>query len=455
MKAGSIERILSVNAGLVCALALYACGSSGSGPGAASAGAAASTGGSASGGRADSAGGSGGSGAAGAPGSSGNASSGGAAGAAGNGAVGGGVTGGSGALGGAGGGANGGSLPPLSVSGSELRANGKKVILRGSSLIDLGALYVAGNNNLAGITTRIDKLAAAGVQGHVVRLPVYPKLDYNGGYPYCSGLPYPVGTGPTSTCTPTAPMTAADYYSKVLKPAVDYATSKNLYVIIDFHQIDDVTTGSGADAKASTSAADALTFWTDIAPKFASYSNVLFEVFNEPIDTGRSIAWAQLKPVVQGWVDVIRKSASNVIIVPSISWDQHPGDAASDPPTGGNLMYTAHIYPNNWNAGFKAQMATAAAKAPIFLSEWGYVWQSSNSSDALNTSDPSWGSSSASQAGSFQSSIDGYGASWTAWVTDNSWAPAMFADDSLTTLTDFGSQVKAWLSTKAASDWVQ
>jgi len=451
------QRTLSTNAGFWSALVLCACSSSESGPVAAAGGFAASPGGSASGGQMASSGGSGGSGAGGALGSggngSGNASSGGAAGSAGSSAVGGGVTGGSGALGGAGGG-NGGSLPPLTVSGTELQANGKKVILRGSSLIDLGALYVAGSSSLAGITTRIDKLAAAGVQGHVVRMPVYPKLDYNGGYPYCSGLPYPVGTGPTSTCTPTAPMTAADYYSKVLKPAVDYASSKNLYVIIDFHQIDDVTEGSAASAQASTSAADALTFWTDIAPKFASYDNVLFEVFNEPIDTSRSIAWAQLKPVVQGWVNVIRKSASNVIIVPSIGYDQHPGDAASDPPTGGNLMYTSHIYPNNWNAAFKAQMATAAAKAPIFVSEWGYVWQGS-AGDALNTNDPSWGSSTASQAGSFQSSIDGYGASWTAWVTDNSWAPAMFTDNSLTTLTDFGSQVKAWLSAKAASDWVQ
>ena len=109
-----------------------------------------------------------------------------------------------------------------------------------------------------------------------MRLPVYPKIDYNGGYPACSPLPYPVGSGPAATCTPTTPMSAADYDSKVLKPAVDYATSKGLYVIIDHHQIDNATTG--------TSAADATTFWTDVAPQFASYSNVFYEPFNEPID---------------------------------------------------------------------------------------------------------------------------------------------------------------------------
>ena len=160
--------------------------------------------------------------------------------------------------------------------------------------------------------------------------------------------------------------------------------------------------------------------------------------------------------MVQSWITEIRKSANNVIIVPSISYDQHPGDAASDPPTGGNLMYTSHIYPNNWSAGFKAQMATAASKAPIFVSEWGYIWQGMDSGQALlNTSDPLWGSSTITQSGSFQSALEGYGASWTAWVTDNSWTPNMFADNSITTLTDFGSQVKTWLAAKSTSDWVQ
>ena len=97
-------------------------------------------------------------------------------------------------------------------------------------------------------------------------MPVYPQICYNGKSPSCSPLPYPVGTGPSASCTPKSPLTAADYVSKVLKPAVDYATSKNLYVIVDYHQIDNATTG--------TSAADANTFWTDVAPQFASYTNV-------------------------------------------------------------------------------------------------------------------------------------------------------------------------------------
>jgi len=317
------------------------------------------------------------------------------------------------------------------VNGSHLQdPTGKTIILRGSALIDLGSLYWYGGQSANGITTRMDKLAAAGVQGHVVRLPVYPKIDYNtGGDPACSPCPYPVGTGPTATCSSTAPLSAADYVTKVLKPAVDYAASKHLYAIIDYHQIDNVTTG--------TSAADAKTFWTDIAPKFADYPNVLFEPFNEPIDY--SVPWSTLKPVMQQLVDTIRAGApKNIIIVASNAWDQHPGDAASDPPTGTNLVYTAHIYASNWTSAFQSQVAMAVAKAPVFISEWGYA-----DSDA------------ATFGPSLQSTVDADGASWTAWVADNAWTPSIFSDSNLTSLTTFGTQVKTWLAAKANSDWVQ
>ncbi len=324
------------------------------------------------------------------------------------------------------------SLPWLTVNGNKLQdPTGKTIVLRGSALIDIGALYAYGGMSPAGVMTRMDKIAAAGVQGHVVRLPVYPKIDYNpgGGGATCSPLPYPVGTGPTASCTPKSSLSAADYVDKVLKPAVDYATSKNLYVIIDYHQIDNATTG--------TSAADAKTFWMDIAPKFAGASNVLYEPFNEPIDN--NVPWSALKPVVQQLIDTIRAGApKNLIIVPSNTWDQRPGDAASDPPSGTNLMYTAHIYAPNWKAPFQAQVATATAKAPVFISEWGY-----------GSSDPeSFGTS-------LQTTANAVGASWTAWVTDNGWTPSMFADASLTTLTNFGMLVKSWLADTANSDWVQ
>jgi hypothetical protein len=382
------------------------------------------------------AGASGGAGRGGAGGTTGAAGLGGAG--AGSGGRGGGAgTAGGGAAGG-GGGTGAGGLPQLTVAGTKLQdPTGKTIILRGTSLIDIGALYAFSGNSAAGITARMDKVAAAGVQGHAVRLPVYPKISYNGGSAYCSPLPYPVGTGPTANCTPTTPMNASDYVAKVLKPAVDYARSKNLYAIIDYHQIDNAVTGA--------SAADATTFWTDVAAQFAGYTNVFYEPFNEPIDT--SATWATFKPIVQAWIDTIRARApNNIIIVPSLSWDQHPGDATASPPTGTNLMYTAHIYPGNWNTSFMSQVSAAVGRAPIFVTEWGYII--SSQTGVPYTMSSTWGTT-------FQTTINGDGASWIAWVTDNAWTPNIFTDSALTQLSDFGTLTKSWLAAKATSDWVQ
>jgi endoglucanase len=326
-------------------------------------------------------------------------------------------------------------LPALHVEGQYIKdPNNKTIVLRGVSLIDIGALYYNASQSATGITARIDKILAAGLVPHVIRMPVYPRTNVNGTVPYYSPVPYPVG--PAAPSGTHIALTSDQYLNQVLKPAVDYATQKKLYVIIDYHQIDNTS---------GTSATDATTFWQYMAPKFASYTNVLYEPYNEPIDS--TTTWATFKPRAQGWVDTIRAEApNNLILVPSMSYDQKPGDASNSPLSGSNLVYVAHVYPGNWNATFQQQVATATSKVPVFISEWGYV---------LNGTDKNLGTSSTTWGPSFQTLVDGNGASWTAWVTDNSWTPNMFSSSAITTLTDFGTLVKNWLSAKATSDWVE
>jgi hypothetical protein len=73
------------------------------------------------------------------------------------------------------------------------------------------------------------------------------------------------------------------------------------------------------------------------------------------------------------------------------------------------------------------------ASAPVFISEWGYT--------ATDANPHAWGTA-------LQATVDANGASWTAWVTDNSWSPQMFTSTALTGLTDFGTLVKTWLAAK-------
>ncbi|HEX5100101.1 MAG TPA: glycoside hydrolase family 5 protein [Polyangiaceae bacterium] len=318
-------------------------------------------------------------------------------------------------------------IPPLHIEGTKLLdPAGNTVVLRGIDLIDLGMVYAYGGNTMAAVTQRIDKVLGAGFQARVVRIPVYPRVSHNGMFPYASPYPFPSGAGGTENGP-----SADDYVASMLKPAVDYLTSKGLYVILDYHQIDDT---DGA------SATEATEFWAYLAPKFAGYTNVLYEPFNEPMDT--STSWATFKPRAQQWVDAIRAGApENIVIVPSMNWCQKPGDASLSPLTGTNLMYTMHIYPSNWNSATQTQLATAVANVPVFITEWGYM---------LNSTDSVGGTNDAEWLSKFRAIVDGNGASWSAWVTDDSWTPNMFSDAALTTLTDFGSKTKQWLDETSA-----
>jgi hypothetical protein len=326
-------------------------------------------------------------------------------------------------------------LPKLHVAGNTIQdPTGKTIILRGGSLIDLGAL--------AAVNSRIDNALNAGLIGHVIRLPVYPRTEVNGNSPYYSPVPFPIGpAAPGSANLGYTPKDQSNdaYVSTVLKPAVDYAVSKSLYVIIAYHQIDDTSGASGSDATA---------FWTYMAPKFKDYPNVIYETFSEPIDTAAGSSpeerWAAYKPRAQTWVDAIRAGApDNLIIVGAPNWSQDMGAAGTSPLNGTNLVYAAHVYPGNWS---QSQIDACAAAHPVFLTEWGFQ---TDSSDALLKADAAW-------ASDFRKYVDTRGVSWTAWALDDHWPPPLFAAPiNAGNLTDFGKMVKEWLAAKATSDWVQ
>jgi hypothetical protein len=337
------------------------------------------------------------------------------------------------------------ALPALHTEGSLIKdPAGKTVVLRGISLIDVGTLYAWSNpsNSAVAIANRIDQLLSVGMKPHAIRLPVYPRTCVNQSWPYYSPVPFPVGTpAPQSLSYIPKELTPDEYYEELLKPAIDYVTSKNMYAIVDYHQIDDATEASIADAKA---------FWQSVAPKLKDAPNVIFEAFNEPISISRSgsaARWAEFKPYAQELVDTIRAAApDNLILLSSPSWAQLPGEAAASPVTGTNIVLVAHIYPGNWSSAFEAQITQALATYPVAVTEWGYL--TDDSSDTVGYADPSWGTE-------LQSFMDASAVSWTAWVADDSWAPPLFDSMTSGTLTSFGTLVRNWLEAKAGSDWIR
>jgi endoglucanase len=319
---------------------------------------------------------------------------------------------GNGGLAGAGGSGSGGStegsggLPWLKVVGNQLQveATGQQVILRGVSIEGLDQQSKDSKHNVNGV---IDMLTN--------------KNDTGGSSP---------GWYPTLLRLPVDSANPISEINTLLKPAVDYATKKGLYVIVDLHYVD----SPYKNQQTVTS------FWTTVAPMFKDYSNVIYEPFNE---SSVQDTWATYKPTMQAWVDLIRAAApKNLIFAGSPSWDQSMGDAATNPLKGDNIVYVVHMYYAHWKTSWnKTQVETCAKVHPVIMTEWGY----SNDSGETET-DPDI---SATYGKPMLEWLEGLGGGWTAWCFSNSWLPKMFTDSWTFRVgpREEGGFVKDWLYT--------
>lgn len=310
----------------------------------------------------------------------------------------------------------GGSTPPplptprLHTEGRFFKdAGGNTAILRGVSIADLKEVDTSrAPMNVAQVLDLVSD-ASQGWYARVVRLPVYPP-DY---------LPDPDG-----------------YFTQYLQPAVEHATTRGLYAIVDWHEI-----GDAAPADQETRQ-----FWAKAAPAFGGNPRVLFEVFNEAEDL-MDTSWAHWKSTAQPWVDQIRRDAPDtIILIGAPFWTQELAGAVDDPFSGDNLAYVGHIYPgiqtSVWGPGGAFTMVAAAR--PMMITEWGYR----TAADAPVTGDQS------GFGDPLKAYIEAQRLGWTAWCADTVWESAMF--DSTWTLRvgpdEMGGFAKDWLAEKKNAD---
>jgi endoglucanase len=305
-------------------------------------------------------------------------------------------------------------LPWLSVVGNTIQdPTGKTVILRGLSI---EGLYDQSQTSL-GIDGLLDKITN----------PSDPASNSPGWYTRIVRLPVdPYGANSFQS--------NPNYVTQILKPAVDYATSKNLYAIVDLHYVDNpYNLVSQVNA-----------FWTKVAPIFKDYPNVVYEVFNESNQTD---SWATYKPTMQAWVNLIRSYApNNLIFAGSPSWDQSMGDAATNPLSGGNIAYTVHMYEQHYASAWnRQQVQTCAAVHPVVMTEWGFCACSGQPGTGTTTGLVN------NYGASMLTWLEAMNGGWTGWCASNSWLPDMFnANWSLKVGPDeMGGFVKDWMYEKA------
>ena len=156
-----------------------------------------------------------------------------------------------------------------------------------------------------------------------------------------------------------------------VKKIIDAALENGLYVIIDWHT-----------ENAHKYQDEAVNFFTEIAFLYGNNNNIIYEIFNEPLE----ISWSNtIKPYAEKVITAIRKlDPDNLIIVGTPTWSQRVDLAAADPITiSKNIAYTLHFY-TVFHKKELRDVATAALNKglPIFVTEWGPIGYTQNDPEA-------------------------------------------------------------------------
>lgn len=266
----------------------------------------------------------------------------------------------------------------LSVKGADLvDAKGRKFQLRGISTHginwDVGYPYV----NKAAFQTLRDDWGA-----NAVRLAMYTS-EYNG---YCSGG------------------SKAALRTQIYK-GVQYATELGMYVIIDWHILN--------DGNPMAQVTEARKFFGWMAGKYKNQKNIIYEICNEP----NGCSWSTIKKYATQVIKSIRKKDKNaVIVVGTPSWSQLGSDGThnevADNPIKGykNIMYSLHFYANEWshNRYLPAKLTYARKKGiAVMVTEFGMSAASGG------------GGISSANTGKWLTRLDKYNISYFCWSLSN------------------------------------
>lgn len=190
-----------------------------------------------------------------------------------------------------------------------------------------------------------------------------------------------------------------DDLKALVRDGVEYATDCGMYVIIDWHILSDGNPNIYID--------EAKAFFEEMSREYADYTNVFYEICNEP---NGGTSWNDVKAYAEQVIAVIRENDEDgIILVGTPNWSQYVEQAAADPITDySNIMYTLHFYAATHTDSLRASMVSAIESGlPVFVSEYGICDASGNGAIDVN------------QAQQWVQLMDEYQISYVAWNLSN------------------------------------
>ena len=203
-----------------------------------------------------------------------------------------------------------------------------------------------------------------------------------------------------------------------VKEGVKYATDLGLYVIIDWHILN--------DGNPNTYKTQAISFFNEMTNLYKDYDNIIYEICNEP---NGNVTWQNdIKPYAEDVIREIRNVDKDAIILCGTpTWSQDVDVVANDPIEGyKNIMYTLHFYADTHRDNIRNKAQIALNKnLPIFVSEFGICDASGN------------GNINEDEANKWIEFLNNNNISWVCWNLSNK-------NESSALLTPENSKISGW-----------
>jgi endoglucanase len=156
-------------------------------------------------------------------------------------------------------------------------------------------------------------------------------------------------------------------FTDLVHSLIEQATARGLYVIVDWHQL------TPGDPHYNLSRAR--TFFTEIAQRHGSKTNLLYEIANEP----NGVSWSNIKSYAEQLIPVIRQQDPETpVLVGTRAWSSlgvsdgsNENEITANPVNATNILYTFHFYASSHRDEYLNTLSRAADKLPVFVTEFG------------------------------------------------------------------------------------
>lgn len=283
-------------------------------------------------------------------------------------------------------------LPLISVQGNRfVDPQGKTVLFRGVAISDPDKLQSQGHWN----KTLLMKVKEMGAM--IVRVPVHP-----------------------AAWRERSPRK----YLELLDQAVEWCTELGMYIIIDWHSIGNLKTELFQDPMYNTTMTETYEFWRAIAQRYAGNNTIAFyEIFNEPAQINNRLgrmSWDEWKKINEDIIVMIRAYDKETIpLVAPFDWAYDLTPLHTEPVEAEGIGYVTHPYPQKrskpWEVKWEEDFGFAANRWPVFATEMGFTPGYRGRTDYDDYGE------------SIVNYLENRGISWTVWVFDPEWGPALIS----------------------------